>query len=105
MAACKRKVTLLLLDTSAAFDCVINHLHRLQVAVGIGDTALDWIPVVLSVDANNRPPAEASIATDHLDAFLVDVEAWLKASQLRLNPSKAQVMRLESAQQLVVDAA
>jgi len=32
--------------------------------------------------------------------YLVDVEAWLKASQLRLNPSKTQVMWLGSAQQL-----
>jgi len=46
------------------------------------------------------PPAEATIAADHLDACLVDVEAWLKASQLRLNPSKTQFMWLGSAQQL-----
>ena len=43
---------------------------------------------------------EASIATDRLNACLVDVEAWLKASRLRLNPSKTQVMWLGSAQQL-----
>jgi len=44
------------------------------------------------------PPAEASIATDRLDACHIDVEAWLKVSQLRLNPSKTQVMWLGSAQ-------
>jgi len=40
------------------------------------------------------PLAEATIAADRLDACLVDVEAWLKASWLRLNPSKTQVMWL-----------
>ena len=45
------------------------------------------------------PPSEALVATDRLDACLVDVEAWLKASWLRLNPSKIQIMWLGSAQQ------
>jgi len=44
--------------------------------------------------------AVATIAYDHFDACLVDVEAWLKASRLRLRPSKTQVMKLGSAQQL-----
>ena len=46
------------------------------------------------------PSSEASVATDRLDACLVDVEAWLKASRLRLNPGKTQIMWLGSAQQL-----
>ena len=146
MAADNRKVTLLnLLDMSAAFDCVDHSilLHRLQVAVGIGSTALDWIRSFLNgrtqqsvtlavlfgvsqgsvlgsllyviytaplfnviaqhqVDAHQYaddlqlylcvPPSEASVASDRLDACLVDVEAWLKASRLRLNPSKTQVL-------------
>jgi len=46
------------------------------------------------------PPADASVAIDRLNACLVDVEAWLKASRLRLNPSKTQVMWLGSSQQL-----
>ena len=161
MAADNRKVTLLsLLDMSAAFDCVDHSIlrHRLQVAVGIGSTALDWIRSFLSgrtqqvvyggeqsvtsvvlfgvpqgsvlgpllfvlytaplfniiaqhqVDAHQYaddlqlylcvPPSEASVATDRLDACLVDVEAWLKASRLRLNPGKTQIMWPGSAQQL-----
>jgi len=51
ISADERKVTLLsLLDMSAAFDCV-DHLillQHLQVAVGIGDTALNWIQLFLS---------------------------------------------------------
>jgi len=154
MAADEQKVTLLcLLDMSAAFDCVdhIILLQRLQVAVGIGDTALGWIRSFLSgrtqrcrticyvsgavrrstghgswitavmaslfdIIAQHRinthqhaddlqlylcmPLAEASIATDRLNACLVGVKAWLKASQLRLNLSKTLVMWLGSAQQL-----
>jgi len=46
MVADERKVTLLSMqDMSAAFNCV-DHLillQNLQVAVGIGDTKLDWI--------------------------------------------------------------
>ena len=57
MAADERKVTFLsLLNMSAAFDCV-DHLillQRLQVAIGIGGTALDWIRSFLS----GRNPAD-----------------------------------------------
>jgi len=51
MAADERKVTLLsLLDMSATLECVkhLILLQRLQVAVGNGDTALDWIRSFLS---------------------------------------------------------
>jgi len=37
---------------------------------------------------------DASVAVERLDACLVDVKAWLKASRLRLNPTKTQVMWL-----------
>jgi len=39
-----------MLDMSALFYCVdhLNLLQHLQVAVGIGDTALDWIRSFLS---------------------------------------------------------
>jgi hypothetical protein len=45
-------------------------------------------------------PAEASVAADRLGECLVDVEVWLRASRLRLNPGKTHVMWLGSAQQL-----
>ena len=45
-------------------------------------------------------PADAAAAVDRLGACLADVEAWLKASRLRLNPDKTQVMWLGSSQQL-----
>ena len=35
---------------------------------------------------------DAAAAVDQLSIFLVDVETWLKASRLRLNPVKTQVM-------------
>jgi len=43
---------------------------------------------------------DASAAVDQLSTCLVDVEAWLKASRLRLNPAKTQVMWLGSQQLL-----
>ena len=43
---------------------------------------------------------DASVAVERLDACLVDVKAWLKASRLRLNPTKTQIMWLGSGQQL-----
>jgi len=42
----------------------------------------------------------AEAAVRRLTACLVDIEAWLKASRLRLNPTKTQVMWLGSLQQL-----
>ena len=44
--------------------------------------------------------AEAAIAADRLDACIVNVEAWLKASRLRLNPRNTQAEWLASAQQM-----
>jgi len=42
--------------------------------------------------------AEAAVA--RLTTCLIDIEAWLKASRLQLNPTKTQVMWLGSPQQL-----
>jgi len=43
---------------------------------------------------------DAEAAVGRLAACLVDIEAWLKASRLRLNPTKTQVLLLGSTQQL-----
>ena len=43
---------------------------------------------------------DAASAVDHFAACLTDVEAWLTASRLRLNPTKTQVMWLGSSQLL-----
>jgi len=40
------------------------------------------------------------MADDHFATCLTDVEAWLRVSRLRLNPTKTQVMWLRSNQQV-----
>ena len=40
------------------------------------------------------------MAVERLDAFLVDIKTWLRASRLRLNSTKTQVVWLGSGQQL-----
>jgi len=44
----------------------------------------------------NTAARDAEGAVARLTACLVDTEAWLKASRLRLNPTKTQVMWLGS---------
>jgi len=46
----------------------------------------------------STPSGDAEAAVRRLTACLVDIEAWLKASRLRLNPIKTQVMWLGSPQ-------
>jgi len=48
----------------------------------------------------SSPVVGAPAAVDQLSTCLVDVEAWLKTSGLRLNPGKTQVMWLGSQQLL-----
>ena len=55
----------------------------------------DDMQVYVSTSASD---AEAAVA--RLNACLVDIEAWLKASRLRLNPTKTQVMWLASPKHL-----
>ena len=43
---------------------------------------------------------DAALAADRLAVCLADMGAWLKASRLRLNPTKTQVMLLGSQQML-----
>jgi len=45
-------------------------------------------------------PQNAEAAVGRLAECLDDIEAWLKASRLRLNPTKTQMMWLGSAQHL-----
>ena len=44
--------------------------------------------------------ADASVAASRLSACIVDVNRWMSASRLRLNPAKTQIMWLGSRQQL-----
>jgi len=48
----------------------------------------------------STPAGDAEAAVRRLSAYLINIEAWLKASRLRLNPTKTQVMWLGSPQQL-----
>ena len=73
---------LYVLYAAPLFDVIAQ--HRVDVHQYADDTQLD-----LSV-----LPADAAAAVDRLGACLVDVEAWLKASRLRLNPSKTQFIWL-----------
>ena len=43
---------------------------------------------------------DAAFTVDHFAMCLADIEAWLRASRLRLNPIKTQIMWLGSSQQL-----
>ena len=43
---------------------------------------------------------EAASNVDRFAMCLADIEAWLRASRLRLNPTKTQIMWLGSSQQL-----
>jgi hypothetical protein len=45
-------------------------------------------------------PDEAAATVDRLCACLIDVDAWLRASRLRLNANKTQIMWLGSRQQV-----
>jgi len=48
----------------------------------------------------NCPAADAELAIRQLRACLADVDAWMKANRLRLNPQKTQLIWLGSRQQL-----
>jgi len=48
----------------------------------------------------STPDGDTEAAVRHLSAYIIDIKAWQKASQLRLNPTKTQVMCLGSPQQL-----
>ena len=59
-----------------------------------------YLSVLLSSPLNAKEDeVAAEAAANRFSACIVDVEAWLKASRLRLNPAKTQFMWLGSTQQ------
>ena len=83
----------------AFVSCRLNYCNSLL--YGVSDVLMrklqyaDDTQLYLSVLSD-----DASASVEHLDACLVDVKAWLKASRLRLNPTKTQIMWLGSGQHL-----
>ena len=75
-----------------------TRLHCSTSLNNIGLTLISTPTTCSCICASRRP--KLSVATDSLNACLLDVETWLKASRLRLYPSKPQIMWLGSAQQL-----
>lgn len=79
---------LYVLYTAELFHVVARHGLRLHMYA-------DDCQVYLS-----SPASDAATAVDRLSACVADVNDWMTASRLRLNPSKTQVMWLGSSQQL-----
>ena len=77
-----------MLYTAELFHVVARHGLRLHMYT-------DDCQVYLS-----SPASEAATAVDRLSACVADVNHWITASRLRLNPSKTQVMWLGLSQQL-----
>jgi len=48
----------------------------------------------------NCPAGDAEVAIHQLVACMADVDVWMKANRLRLNPQKTQLIWLGSRQQL-----
>jgi len=88
---------LYVLYTSPLFDIIAQ--HQVDVHQYADDIQL-YLSVLLSSPPNEaEDEAAAEAAANRLSACIVDVEAWLKSSRLRLNPAKTQFMWLGSAQQ------
>ena len=60
----------------------------------------DDCQVYISVKVKDKNDPAAAAAVNKLSACLTDVNCWLSASRLRLNPAKTQIMWLGSGQQL-----
>jgi hypothetical protein len=60
----------------------------------------DDCQIYVSVKVKDREDPAAAAAVNKLSKCLTDVNCWLSASRLRLNPAKTQVMWLGSSQQL-----
>lgn len=79
---------LYVLYTAELFDVVARHRLRLHMYA-------DDSQVYVSTPANN-----AAAAVIRLTACIADINDWMKASRLRLNPAKTQIMCLGTSQQL-----
>ena len=79
---------LYVLYTAELFHIVAR--HRLQLHMYADDCQ-----VYLST-----PAKDAVTAVDRLSTCVTDINDWMTASRLRLNPTKTQVMWLGSSQQL-----
>ena len=79
---------LYVLYTAELFDVVARHRLRLHMYA-------DDSQVYVSTPAN-----DAVAAVDRLTACIADINDWMKASRLRLNPAKTQIMWLGTSQQL-----
>ena len=79
---------LYVLYTAELFHVVARHQLRLHMYA-------DDSQVYVSTPADDATAALASLSAD-----ITDINDWMKASRLRLNPSKKQVMWLGTKQQL-----
>jgi len=87
--------------------CLGSRKDRYWTRCCVFSTQLCWsslLPVMastcFSMLMRSTPAEDAETAVARLTACLVDIEARLKASWLRLNPTKTQVMWFSSPQQL-----
>ncbi|KAK3524217.1 hypothetical protein QTP70_023598, partial [Hemibagrus guttatus] len=79
----KLSSVLILLHLSAAFDTV-NHKTLLSTlrSLGICGTAWEWFASYL----------DDTTASARISACLVDISSWMTAHQLKLNPSKTELL-------------
>jgi len=90
-------------------NVLINNTIGGDTFMAVTDSVVNRDRVVLqslaSVDYGSHTHVTATCvvtaAVDHLSTSLVDVEAWLKASLVRLNPAKTQFVWLGSQQLLM----
>ena len=62
--------------------------------------SLGFIPVAQQVNNISVPVSDAATAVQRTNVFIEEMNSWLSASRLRLNPAKTEVMWLRSGQQI-----